>query len=125
MAVSAVRRAAAYAAKLDPAATATRLTARKVDMVSEAGASAAVQSDIDDKVRAVLGGAATAVGVLLVPGYLAFGRKLGKLVRTHNAKSAAAEAALVGAVFLGRGLTDVVLEAIALDVFGIVIDLTP
>jgi hypothetical protein len=125
MAVSAVRRAAAYSAKLDPATTALRLTARKVDMVAEAGASAAVAADLDDKVRSVLGGAAAAVPSILVPAYLAFGRRLGKLFRTHNGKTFAAEALLYGVVCFGRGLDPLVLEAIALNVFAIVIDVNP
>jgi len=125
MAVSAVRRAAAYNAKLDPATTALRLTARSADMKAEAGASAAQAADLDDKVRAVLGGAATAVQSILVPAYLAFGRKLGKLNRTHNGKTFAAEALLAGVVFFGRGLDALVIEAIALNVFGIVIDVNP
>jgi hypothetical protein len=125
MAVSAVRRAAAYSSKLDPAVVATRLTARATDMKAEAGASAAEAADLDDKVRSVLGGATAAVSSILVPAYLAFGRKLGKLNRTHNGKTFAAEALLVGVLFFGRGLDADVLNAIALNVFGIVIDVDP
>jgi hypothetical protein len=125
MAVSAVRRAAAYSAKLDPATTAARLTARSADMKAEAGSAAAVAADLDDKVRSVLGGATAAVSSILVPAYLAFGRRLGKLNRTHNGKTFAAEALLYGVVCFGRGLDAAVLNAIALNVFGIVIDVDP
>jgi hypothetical protein len=125
MAVSAVRRAAAYSSKLDPAVVALRLTARAADMKAEAGASAAQAADLDDKVRSVLGGATAAVPSILVPAYLAFGRRLGKLNRTHNGKTFGAEALLVGVLFFGRGLDPLVLEAIALNVFGIVIDVDP
>jgi hypothetical protein len=125
MAISAVRRASAYSAKLDPATTASRLTARSADMKAEAGAAAAVAADLDDKVRSVLGGATAAVSSILVPAYLAFGRKLGKLNRTHNGKTFAAEALLEGVKFFGRGLDADVLNAIALNVFGIVIDVDP
>ncbi len=125
MAMSAVRRAAAYSQKLDPTQTAARLTARATDMKAEAGAAAADAADLDDKVRSVLGGAATAVKSILVPSYLALGRKWGKLARTHNGKTFAAEALLVGVQFYGRGLDPLVIEAIALNVFGIVIDVNP
>jgi hypothetical protein len=121
MAVSAVRRAAAYAAKLDPAVVETRLIARKTDMISEAGVSAASQADIEAKTRAVLGGAAAAVNVILVPSYLAYAKKLGKIVSTHPGKTATAEAQIVKTAWTSRGLTSAVCVAIAADVFGLTV----
>jgi hypothetical protein len=119
MAVSAVRRAAAYAAKLDTTVVKGRLDARKTSMISEAGIAQANQADIESKVRAVLGAAAAAVPVTLVPFYLAFARKVDKIQRTHSGKTVAAEAQIVKTAWTSRGLVSAVLNAIDLDCFGI------
>jgi hypothetical protein len=125
MAISAVRRAAAYAAKLDSAVVKTRIDARKTDMISEAGAAQADQASIEAKTRAVIGGATVAVQTILVPAYLAFSRKLGALVRKHSGKTATAEAQLQGDLWVARGLDTAVIDAIALDVHGLTIDTSP
>jgi hypothetical protein len=119
MAISAVRRAAAYAAKLDPTVVSTRLTARKSEMISEAGGAAANMADIEAKCRAVLGGAGSAVPVLLVGMYLSYAKKLSKVVAAHSGKTAAAEAQILKTAWTSRGLTSAVLNSIALDLFGI------
>jgi hypothetical protein len=119
MAVSAVRRAAAYAAKLDTTVLKARVDARKVSMISEAGVSAANQADIEAKTRSVLGGAGTAVPVTLVAMYIAFARRVGKIVATHSGKTVAAEAQIVKTAWTSRGLTSAVLNSITLDLYGI------
>jgi hypothetical protein len=51
--------------------------------------------------------------------YIAFARKLGKIVATHSGKTVGAEAQIVKTAWTSRGLTSAVLNSIALDVFGI------
>jgi len=119
MAVSAVRRAAAYAAKLDTTVLKSRVDARKTSMIAEAGVSAAKQANIEGEVRSVLGGAAAAVPVTLVAMYIAFGRVIARIVATHSGKTVAAEAQIVKTAWTSRGLVSAVLNSITLNVFGI------
>ena len=111
-------RKSAYDAKVDPATLLSDLEAAETQMKAEFTAVVPTITAMELQVKQVCDGAG--VPTIQIPFYLCFGRELWKLGRQNiSGETAAINAAMQLAKWVGRGLTGAVLQAIRTDVFNI------
>jgi len=111
-------RKSAYDAKVDPATLLSDLEAAETQMKAEFAAVVPTITAMELQVKQVCDGAG--VTTIQIPFYLCFGRELWKLGRQSiSGETAAINAAMQLAKWVGRGLTGAVLQAIRTDVFNI------
>ena len=111
-------RKSAYDAKVDPATLLSDLEAAETQMKAEFAAVVPTITAMELQVKQVCDGAG--VTTIQIPFYLCFGRELWKLGRQSiSGETAAINAAMQLAKWVGRGLTSAVLAAIRTDVFNI------
>lgn len=120
----AVARQQAYNYKVDPVTLLADLTAAQTTMIAKFAAVVPSITAMELAVKQVCDGAG--VPTVTIPFYLDFGRELWRLGRQDiSGETAAINAAMQLAKWVGRGLASAVLQAIRTDVFNIAAPIEP
>jgi hypothetical protein len=111
-------RAASYNYKVDPVTLLTDLTAALPNMLANFAAVTPQITAMELQVKQVCDGAG--VATIQLPFYLDFGREMFAMLRRDiSGETAAINAAMQIAKWVGRGLTSAILQGIRTDVFSI------
>lgn len=117
MTKSVARRLAKYDAKAVGDVVKNRIDAQRGDMVSNYGSSLNEQARIENDTKTVLN--ATGVPPYMIPPYIAFAKRVGKISTTHSGATATTEVCIEFAKGVSRLLDGSILNQICIDVFTI------
>jgi hypothetical protein len=114
-----IKRVAKFDAKVNGANVATVLSAVKPYMVQEANYQFEEQFLIERKIK--MWAASAAIVPALIPGYMAFGKAAGRIIKKHVGATMISELTTKIGLFGARGLIALTMKAEVLSVFGVTV----